>query len=187
MQFKTKITFYFKLFNNCEVNLNFDILHNMKTKSDLLNKLVSVIQSDPLTQFPVSKPHKKSTLKWIVEVFCSDSDSIPVPREISNILSELESALPEPEFIFKTFDRGSSVFVTLLEENRDIIGHGTTGLTSWQGALFLSDWAQCNVNKLKVNRKSILDEPLTYNHKVDTSTKSLHFCKFDYYFYLLQL
>ena len=121
-----------------------------QTKTDLLNKIVSVIQSDPLTQFPVSKPHKKSTLKWISKVFCSDS--IPVPKEISNTLNELghESGLPEPEFIFKTFDRGSSVFVTLLEENRDIIGHGTTGLTSWQGALFLSDWAQYHVNKLKV-------------------------------------
>lgn len=32
--------------------------------------------------------------------------------------------------------------VTLLEENRDLIGHGTTGLTSWQGALFLADWCQ---------------------------------------------
>ena len=34
----------------------------------------------------------------------------------------------EPEFIFKTFDRGNGVYVTLLEENREMIGHGTTGL-----------------------------------------------------------
>ena len=64
---------------------------------------------------------------------------------------ESEGNLPEPEYIFKTFDRGESVFVTLLEENRELIGHGTTGLTSWQGALFLSDWAQNNAGKLKVH------------------------------------
>jgi len=38
-----------------------------------------------------------------------------------------EDSASEPEFIFKTFDRGNGIFVTLLEENRDMIGHGTTG------------------------------------------------------------
>ena len=38
----------------------------------------------------------------------------------------------------------------VLEEN-DIIGHGTTGLTSWQGALFLTDWLLANkLHKMKV-------------------------------------
>jgi hypothetical protein len=84
-------------------------------------------------------------------VFCKDP-SCPVPKGIENELAQFESEgnLSEPEYIFKTFDRGESVFVTLLEENRELIGHGTTGLTSWQGALFLSDWAQNNAGKLKV-------------------------------------
>jgi len=41
-----------------------------------------------------------------------------------------------------------------LEENREIFGHGTTGLTSWQGALFLNDWAMNNQDKLKVRKFS---------------------------------
>ena len=31
--------------------------------------------------------------------------------------------------------------VTLVEENRDLLGNGTTGLVSWQGAVALTCWA----------------------------------------------
>ena len=31
--------------------------------------------------------------------------------------------------------------VTLVEEHRDTLGHGTTGLVSWQGAVALTCWA----------------------------------------------
>lgn len=31
--------------------------------------------------------------------------------------------------------------VTLVEEHRDMLGHGTTGLVSWQGAVALTWWA----------------------------------------------
>lgn len=31
--------------------------------------------------------------------------------------------------------------ITLIEENRDRMGHGTTGLISWQGAVALALWA----------------------------------------------
>ena len=58
--------------------------------------------------------------------------------------------MEESEYIYKTFDRGDGDFVTLLEENRDIIGHGTTGLTSWQGALFMADWIKANSSVVEV-------------------------------------
>ena len=72
---------------------------------------------------------------------------IQVSKELSNLIEEDEiiEQVEDPEYIFKTFIRrkqnSSSIewyYVTLLEENRNIIGHGTTGLTSWQGALFLA-------------------------------------------------
>jgi hypothetical protein len=89
-----------------------------------LTKIYWVTQNDPLAKFPVSRPHKKSILKWIEKNF--SGNSIPVPKEIEIGIESIED-LTEPEYIFKTFDRGDSVFVTLLEENREMIGHGTTG------------------------------------------------------------
>ena len=44
-------------------------------------------------------------------------------------MNESDGDEVEPEYIFKTFHRGSDGSVTILEENRNIIGHGTTGLT----------------------------------------------------------
>ena len=69
-----------------------------------------------------------------------------------------EENCKDSEYIFKTFDRGTTAsslegghcYVTLLEENRDIFGHGTTGLTSWQGALFLADWCQRRLDAFQV-------------------------------------
>ena len=95
-----------------------------KAKADLLKKIYLVVLNDPLARFPVSKPHKKSTLKWISKNFLTNS--IPVPKELEIEIGSSEDST-EPEYIFKTFDRGDSVFVTLLEENREMIGHGTTG------------------------------------------------------------
>ena len=63
-----------------------------------------------------------------------------------------ESSFDESEYIYKTFDRGGGDYVTLLEENRDIIGHGTTGLTSWQGALYLADWIGSNKSVVEVSQ-----------------------------------
>ena len=99
-------------------------IFSSKVKADLLTKIYWVTQNDPLAKFPVSRPHKKSILKWIEKNF--SGNSIPVPKEIEIGIESIED-LTEPEYIFKTFDRGDSVFVTLLEENREMIGHGTTG------------------------------------------------------------
>ena len=44
-------------------------------------------------------------------------------------MNALDGNEDEPEYIFKTFYRGGDESVTILEENRNIIGHGTTGLT----------------------------------------------------------
>ena len=46
-----------------------------------------------------------------------------------NLASECDGDEEEPEYIFKTFHRDAGESVTILEENRNIIGHGTTGLT----------------------------------------------------------
>jgi hypothetical protein len=85
-------------------------------------KLCQVVRCDPLARFPVSPPHRKSVTKWIAKNLTAVSMPVPNDFEIGP-----EQASHEPEFIFKTFDRGDSVYVTLLEENRDMIGHGTTG------------------------------------------------------------
>ena len=49
--------------------------------------------------------------------------------QLRDLMNELDGDEDEPEYIFKTFHRGGDESVTILEENRNIIGHGTTGLT----------------------------------------------------------
>ena len=133
----------------------------------LLVDLKFIIQSHELNRFPVSPLHKQSVIKWITsnfEIAClNDEDSFQrkILNEIASMKNteekdESEDAL-DPEYIFKTFIRRSQksslvewYYVTLLEENRNIIGHGTTGLTSWQGALFLADWCETRQEKLQV-------------------------------------
>ena len=49
--------------------------------------------------------------------------------QLRDLMNALDGNEDEPEYIFKTFHRGGDESVTILEENRNIIGHGTTGLT----------------------------------------------------------
>ena len=100
----------------------------------------NVIQNHELNRFPVSEKQRSEALAWI-------RGDLPAyfGLDLSGTLAGIEKEENEnptdSEYVFKSFDR-SNHYITLLEENRDIIGHGTTGLTSWQGALFLSDWVQ---------------------------------------------
>ena len=95
----------------------------------LKNLFDDILSQHPLNEFPVSNKLKRNVLKWINKLF--------------NLATELSSECDEcePEYIFKSFCRFGP-HITLLEENRDLIGHGTTGLTSWQGALITAEWAQ---------------------------------------------
>ena len=106
-------------------------------------ELLKVLEMHPLARFPVSKRQKKCVQKWIKRM--AERNEIDLQVDVGD-----EEEEEEPEFIFKTFERSSQNFVTLLEENRDFIGHGTTGLTSWQGALFLADWSLNNEAFFKV-------------------------------------
>ena len=131
----------------------------------LIKDLKYIITKHQLNKFPVSLPHNRNVMKWLLDLLRKsnyDKDENLqdfVSSEISLLeekIRHLENteALDEPEYIFKTFVRRSAkndwYYVTLLEENRDIIGHGTTGLTSWQGALFLADWFQTQEDKIRV-------------------------------------
>ena len=135
----------------------------------LLEKLKFIIQKHELNRFPVSSLHKRNVIEWISNNFqraCTDDEQtfqIQISNEISNIIEnddiDDKDMDVDPEYIFKTFIRRSQnsdsiewYYVTLLEENRNIIGHGTTGLTSWQGALFLADWCETRQEKLKVGK-----------------------------------
>ena len=131
----------------------------------LVKELIFIVTKHSLNRFPVSWMHKRNVTKWLVDYLKrinSDStldDTLSHELSILEVIKQdgLEIEEVDPEYIFKTFVRvgpGLSsterCYVTLLEENRDIIGHGTTGLTSWQGALFLADWFQNHQDKLEV-------------------------------------
>ena len=141
----------------------------------LVEELVYIITNHSLNQFPVSLPHKRGVKKWLLEYLRRQISLIDESQFQQTLLNKLyilyekddavnDIEVGDPEYIFKTFVRRiqepSTIdfyYVTILEENRDIIGHGTTGLTSWQGALFLADWLQAQPEKLKVQILLLLD------------------------------
>ena len=75
---------------------------------------------------------------------------------MTNLCHELESEVPrrlikveefcddqKTKYVFKSYDASAqcSKPLVLLEENRDPLSQGTTGLISWQGAVLLSAWS----------------------------------------------
>ena len=134
----------------------------------LVEDLKFIITKHHLNMFPVSPAHNRNVMKWLSDLLqkFSDENHDDLQDVLSSEISVLKDKirnledteiLDDPEYIFKTFvrrmqrsDEGNWYYVTLLEENRDIIGHGTTGLTSWQGALFLADWFQTHEDKIRV-------------------------------------
>ncbi len=122
--------------------------------SKLQAALAGVMVDHPLlARFPVSPKQKKTTLKWLERVLSTHGEII-TSEELQRMLldEDFDVETEEPEFVFKTYERpGQDVFLTLLEENRDLIGHGTTGLASWQGGLFLADWCLAHPEVLEVN------------------------------------
>ena len=137
----------------------------------LVEELVYIMTNHSLNQFPVSLPHKRGVKKWLLENIRRQIDESEFQQTLLNklyVIDEKDNVnyieVGDPEYIFKSFIRRiqepSTIdfyYVTILEENRDIIGHGTTGLTSWQGALFLADWLQAQPEKLKVQILLLLD------------------------------
>ena len=103
---------------------------------ELRRAMERAVKGHPLAErFPVSPAQRARTERWVREALGN--------QDVAEGITTTE----EPEFVFKSYERATStssggVFVTLLEENRELIGRGTTGLTSWQGALFMADWAQ---------------------------------------------
>lgn len=118
----------------------------------LQSSLAETMTEHKLVAFPVSPRHKSRVTKWLCGVFERNGVAVTQPKMLSLAKAENERTAPteEPEYIFKTFERYDDVFVTLLEENRNVIGQGTTGLTSWQGGLFLADWCENQAHFLKV-------------------------------------
>ena len=118
---------------------------------ELLQRDISkVLNEHHLNKFPVSKKFRAEVYSWLENLFQKQGLSLNA-KIFSRTFSSNGEKYEEPEFIFKTFMlNGADSEVTLLEENRDFIGHGTTGLTSWQGSLFLAEWSLRNLELFKV-------------------------------------
>ena len=120
----------------------------------ILANIDEVLLHHPLNKFPVSAPHLTHVLLWLQN--CYSQHGKKLSPEIRSRLEMVQNQA-EPTFIYKTLNRNpglnpSGGTVTLLEEN-EIIGHGTTGLTSWQGALFLTDWLLANGQALLQDKR----------------------------------
>ena len=125
-------------------------------EKEICAKIDQVLLHHDLNKFPVSGPHLKNVLVWLKN--CYSNHGKQLSSEAMSLL-EAVTKRPEPVFIYKTLNRNPGLNplrgnVTLMEEN-DIIGHGTTGLTSWQGALFLTDWLLANGQTLLQDKRII--------------------------------
>ena len=119
------------------------IFEKIGIKDDVVQNIESVFTDHPLNAFPVAKFHQKDVIKWWQDTLLR-SDKAPSPA-IKALMSD-DDIEATPNFIYKSLTRNmykEGCTVTLFEEN-EIIGHGTTGLTSWQGALYLTDWLLAN-------------------------------------------
>ena len=125
----------------------------------LQGRFCGVLDEHPLNAFPVSRRQRRAALEWMTQLLvchgletgarvCFAYDSLRFMAaagqvwadglnkqgmrfliQLRDLMMELDGEVDEPEYIFKTFHRGDGEPVTILEENRSIIGHGTTGLT----------------------------------------------------------
>lgn len=133
-------------------NRYFPLFATSNVEEKVIKRLEWVLLSHPLHKFPVASPHLVSVIEWLQNSLEQYATTMTFSQEVTS-LAHLHTGAREPTFIFKSLNRNTvlDATVTLFEEN-EIIGHGTTGYTSWQGALFATDWLLSNFeDKLKVN------------------------------------
>ena len=81
--------------------------------------------------------HKYRAAEWL-DLLAREEGWEMVPQFRSDL--ELRGCQPQ-QFVLRTHQR-SGLKVCLLEEQREQLTRGTTGLVSWQGAAALLDWAE---------------------------------------------
>ena len=73
---------------------------------------------------------------------CHELES-EVPRRLIKVEEFCDDE--KTKYVFKSYDASAAAQcckpLVLLEENRDPLSQGTTGLISWQGAVLLSAWS----------------------------------------------
>lgn len=116
------------------------------------NLLADILIHHSSSKFPVSKVHQHRVAQWLKNV-CQELIWAMIP-EFQAWIDYDGQDLKEPEHIFKTheFSNDPSLRVVLLEENRDPLGQGTTGLISWQGACMLGAWFETFGDQLEEKR-----------------------------------
>ncbi|CAB4067448.1 unnamed protein product [Lepeophtheirus salmonis] len=110
-------------------DLKWSIESFIQTEKEREALSLDVIKSlENVSRFPVSRSYLRN-------VFTKTGLWLKEPCRLSIVGSDEDSDF---DFVFKSYDSGS---ITLLEENEKIMGRGTTGLISWQGAGLLVEWA----------------------------------------------
>ncbi|QQP32317.1 R08D74 [Caligus rogercresseyi] len=112
------------------------LVSSEEERRDLSSSVLGSLEK--AVSFPVSRIYLRS-------VFTKTGLWLREPCELNIVGLDSEEDF---NFVFKSYEDGS---VTLLEENDSkVMGHGTTGLVSWQGAGLALEWANClGINVLK--------------------------------------
>ena len=113
-------------------------------KEEFVRLIEDTFVNHHLSRFPIARYHLKDVIMWVQSLLKHNLDSFSTKLEA--LYEKADKRQTVPNFIFKSVTRNyfqDDCTVTALEEN-EIFGNGTTGLTSWQGALFLTDWLLSN-------------------------------------------
>ena len=105
----------------------------------LQERMLDSLDKHPAHLVPVSSYHRYEAARWLQSL--ATSQGWPLCPRFYEDLQRLENSEVKP-WVFKTYKRGHTCHVILLEEQLGQLTRGSTGLISWQGASCLLDWAE---------------------------------------------
>ena len=107
--------------------------------ASLQERMLDSLARHPGHDLPVSVYHRYEAAKWLDSL--ATSQGWTLCSQFREDLQRLEGSEIRP-WVFKTYKRGDTCHVSLLEEQTGQLTRGSTGLISWQGASCLLDWAE---------------------------------------------
>ena len=122
------------------INLYWELSQDSDKMLELQQGMLrSLCEHPSSSRCPVSRYHKLRAAEWLAGV--AQEGGWELCREFREELTVLATTRPEmTAFVLRTHNMAGRL-TWLLEEQRDQLTRGTTGLVSWQGAAALLDWA----------------------------------------------
>ena len=118
------------------INLYWELSQDPGKMVELQEAMVRSLATHPSSRYPVSGYHKLAAAQWLAEGARDGGWELCQELREDLSLSQCEMC----QFVLRTHTMADRM-IWLLEEQRDQLTRGSTGLVSWQGASALLDWA----------------------------------------------